>query len=124
LIYVNEPGGLEAVCTRSGLNAECDGHGPTQWVAPHGVTLTGAKTPSWYVTVEVRNRGVLPRQRSPRETKTFVTEAEAKDFARMKLEEGLSVFAGTINPHSPKRVVLFSQIHTWLAGEPRDHQQG
>jgi hypothetical protein len=76
------------------------------------------------VTVEVRNRGVLPKQRSPRETKTFATEAEAKDFARTKLEEGLSVFAGTINPLSPKRVVPFSQIHNWLAGELSDHQQG
>jgi hypothetical protein len=83
-----------------------------------GVTLTGATTPSWYVTFEVRKRGILPKQRSPRETKTFVTEAEAKNFARSKLEEGLSVFAGTINPHSPKRVVPSSQIYAWLADEP------
>ena len=30
-----------------------------------------------------------------------MTEAEAKIFARSKLKEGLTVFAGTINPHIP-----------------------
>lgn len=74
------------------------------------------------MTVEVRNRGILPKQRSPRETKTFATEAEAKNFARLKLDEGLSVFAGTINPHSPKRVVPSSQIYAWLADEPADNE--
>ena len=61
-------------------------------------------TPIWYVTFEVRKRGILPKQRSPRETRTFVTEAEAKAFARSKLDEGLTVYAGTINPHTPKRL--------------------
>ena len=74
-------------------------------------------TPIWYVTFEVRKRGILPKQRSPRETRTFVTEAEAKAFARSKLDEGLTVFAGTINPHTPKRLVPSSQIYTWLADE-------
>jgi hypothetical protein len=74
-------------------------------------------TPIWYVTFEVRKRGILPRQRSPRETRTFVTEAEAKAFARSKLEEGLTVYAGTINPHTPKRLVPSSQIYVWLADE-------
>ena len=73
--------------------------------------------PIWYVTFEVRKRGILPRQRSPRETRTFVTEAEAKAFARSKLEEGLTVYAGTINPHTPKRLVPSSQIYVWLADE-------
>ena len=67
-------------------------------------------TPNWYVTFEVRGRGILPKPRSPRETRTFVTEAEAKIFARSKLAEGLVVFAGTINPHTPKRVVPSSHI--------------
>ena len=74
-------------------------------------------TPTWYVTFEVRKRGILPKQRCPRETRTFVTEAEAKAFARSKLDEGLTVFAGTINPHTPKRLVPSSQIYTWLADE-------
>jgi hypothetical protein len=86
------------------------------------VTLTGASTPIWYVTFEVRKRGILPRQRSPRETKTFATEAEAKIFARSKLDEGLIVYAGTINPHTPKRLVPSSQIYAWLTGERADDE--
>ena len=87
-----------------------------------GVTLTGAATPIWYVTFEIRKRGILPKQRSPRETRTFVTEGEAKIFARSKLKEGLTVFAGTINPHIPKRLVPSSQIYAWLADEHGDNE--
>jgi len=61
---------------------------------------------------------MLRRQRSPRETRTFATEAEAKIFARSKLDDGLAVFAGTLNPYSPKRLVLSSQILAWLNDEP------
>jgi hypothetical protein len=67
------------------------------------------------VTFEVRQRGVLPKQRSPRETRTFATEAEAKIFVRSRLHECLVVYAGTINPHTPKRLVPSSQIDSWLA---------
>jgi hypothetical protein len=74
---------------------------------------------TWYVTFEIRKRGLLSKkERSPRETRTFATEAEAKMFARAKLEEGLVVFAGTINPHSPKRLVLSHDIADWLAARP------
>jgi hypothetical protein len=90
--------------------------------AVRGMTLTGAARPIWYVTFEIRKRGILPKQRSPRETRTFATEAEAKIFARSKLEEGLTVFAGTINPHMPKRLVLSSQIYAWLADEHGDNE--
>ena len=89
--------------------------------AVRGMTLTGAATPIWYVTFEIRKRGILPKQRSPRETRTFVTEDEAKIFARSKLEEGLTVFAGTINPHFPKRLVPSSEIYAWLADEHGDN---
>ncbi|MBR0957069.1 hypothetical protein JQ566_06875 [Bradyrhizobium japonicum] len=74
-------------------------------------------TPTWYVTFEVQRRGILPRQRSPRETRTFTTEHDAKVFARAKLDEGLSVFAGTINPHLPRRLIPSACIQAWLAGE-------
>lgn len=70
--------------------------------------------PTWYVTFEIRKSGVLPKQRSPRETRTFATEGEAKQFAREKLEEGLAVFAGTINPHLPRRLIPSSDIQAWL----------
>jgi hypothetical protein len=79
--------------------------------------LVGAMIPTWYVTFEVQQRGILPRQRRPRETKTFATEHEAKMFARVKLEEGLAVFAGTINPHLPRRVIPAPGINAWLADE-------
>jgi hypothetical protein len=73
---------------------------------------------TWFVTFEIRKRGLLSKkERSPRETRTFVTEAEAKIFAQSKFEEGLVVFAGTINPHSPKQLILFSAIPDWLTGQ-------
>jgi hypothetical protein len=93
-----------------------------QRAALHGVVVTGITTSTWYVTFAVRKRGILPRQRSPRETKTFATEAEAKTFARLKLEDGLIVFAGTINPHLPKRLVPSSQIFAWVAEEGADNE--
>lgn len=74
-------------------------------------------TPTWYVTFE-RKRGILPKQRSPRETKTFATEAEAKAFTRVMVQEGLAIIAGTINPHLPKRLIPSSGIHSWLEDEP------
>jgi hypothetical protein len=74
---------------------------------------------TWYVTVEVRP-GVLPRPRHPRLTSTFETEAEAKNFARAKLRDGLIVFAGTINPFAPRRIVPSHDIAAWLADEQED----
>ena len=57
---------------------------------------------TWYVTFEVPTDGTVLRRRHPRLTKTFETEAAAKDFARTKFNEGLIVTAGTINPHLPR----------------------
>ena len=71
-------------------------------------------SPTWYVTVEVRP-GALPRPRSPRLTSTFETEAEAKNFARTKLREGRMVFAGTINPFTPRRTVPSHDLAAWVA---------
>jgi hypothetical protein len=69
---------------------------------------------TWYVTFEVQKTGVLPKGRSPRLTKTFGTETEAKNFAREKFNEGLAVYAGTINPHVPKQLISSSGIPRWL----------
>jgi hypothetical protein len=69
---------------------------------------------TWYVTFEIKKRGALRKRRTPRMTRTFETENEAKDFARARLDEGLSVFAGTINPHVPKQLVVASNISSWL----------
>jgi len=82
--------------------------------------LVGEMIPTWYVSAEVRRRGVLPKLRSPRETTTFATENEAKLFARAKLDEGLAVFAGTINPHLPRRLIPASGIQAWLAEDQVD----
>jgi hypothetical protein len=74
-----------------------------------------AVSPTWYVTYEIRKRGLLhKKERSPRLTRTFLSEADAKIFALEKLKEGLVLFAGTLNPHSPKRVVLSRNIADWL----------
>ena len=70
---------------------------------------------TWYVTFESRPRILRASRHSPRETRTFATEDEAKIFARSKLDEGLIVFAGTINPHLPRRHVASSHIQTWLS---------
>jgi hypothetical protein len=76
---------------------------------------------TWYVTFELQRRGVLSRRRrSPRATRTFATEAEAKNFAREKFDEGLVVFAGTINPQFPKQLVPSSRILDWLETAPTE----
>jgi len=69
---------------------------------------------TWYVTFEVPTDGTLSRRRHPRLTKTFTTEAEAKDFARTKFNDGLIVTAGTIIPHLPKRAIPSVEIPVWL----------
>ena len=72
---------------------------------------------TWYVTVELYKSGVLPRPRHPRQTTTFKTKTEAMNFARARLSEGLTVFAGTINPFVPREHIPSERIGAWLAGE-------
>jgi hypothetical protein len=82
------------------------------------VSIGVAVPVTWFVTFEIRKRGLLrKKERSPRETRTFATEAEAKMFAQTKLEEERVVFAGTISPHTPKRVILSRDIAGWLVEE-------
>jgi hypothetical protein len=69
---------------------------------------------TWYVSFDVRKRK-LPSVRGRRASRVFTTEAEAKMFARAKLDEGLIVVAGTINPHSPKQLIPSEDIDRWLA---------
>jgi hypothetical protein len=87
-----------------------------------GTTMSPAKMPdTWYVTFELQKRGLLSgRRRRPRATRRFPTEADAKNFARAKLDEGLVVFAGTINPQFPKQLVNSSQIPEWLGDAPKE----
>jgi hypothetical protein len=69
---------------------------------------------TWYVTFEVPRTGTLVQRRNPRLTKTFETEAEARDFARSKFDGGLIVTAGTINPYLPRRAIPSEEIPAWL----------
>jgi hypothetical protein len=75
---------------------------------------------TWYVTFEVPRTGTLIKRRSPRATRTFATEAEAKEFARVKFEEGLVVTAGTIIPYLPRQAIPSSSIAAWL--EPAEEK--
>ena len=100
------------------VEEEVDLNQSSRWSLQHkrrGRILVDAMSPTWYVTSEVRKNGLLPKLRRARETKTFATENEAKLFARAKLDEGLAVFAGTINPHLPRRLIPASDIQAWLA---------
>jgi hypothetical protein len=66
----------------TGDKVECSG----LWLA-----MCMVKIPfTWYVTFETERRGVLPRRQPSRETRTFETEAEAKNFARARVNEGLA----------------------------------
>ena len=56
----------------------------------------------------------MVRRRSPRSTQTFATEAEAKEFARTKFDEGLVVTAGTIIPYLPRQAIPSNRILAWL----------
>jgi hypothetical protein len=87
---------------------------------PASKSSGGALPFTWYVSFEIRKRGLLrKKERSPRQTRAFDCEEEAKAFARAKVAEGLVVFAGTINPHLPKQLVQPQQIADWLGEEPQ-----
>jgi hypothetical protein len=78
---------------------------------------------TWFVTFEVPKTWTIARKRraTPRETRTFASEAEARDFARSKFQDGLMVFAGTINPHLPKLLISTRCISNWLDGMPAEN---
>jgi hypothetical protein len=66
----------------------------------------------WYVSYTIKpdhgSRGYA------RKTKTFDTEEHAKLFARGIAAGNQRITAGTINPHSPKRIVSAAEILTWV----------
>src|SRR5450631_1982171 len=77
----------------------------------------------WYVSIDrpILRRPTSLRAPSPRQSKSFPTEIEAKQFARAMLSEGFKVMAGTMNPHLPRRLVVASEIDRWIddTGEQR-----
>ena len=78
----------------------------------------------WYVTFEVQRRGMLLKPRHPRLTQTFETEAEAKQFAKEKLHQGLAVTAGTLNPYVPRQIIPSSAISIWLEDVKNQSEKG
>jgi hypothetical protein len=71
----------------------------------------------WFVSVETpKHWRLVPwRAPSPRQTKAFPTEIEAKQFAKAMRSEGLKVTAGTLNPHQPiRRQIAASEINQWI----------
>jgi len=69
---------------------------------------------SWYVSYESGLTTAGGHYR--RQTKSFSSEEEAKDFAQALVARGVRVTAGTINPVHPRRLLATEQeISDWLA---------
>jgi hypothetical protein len=66
----------------------------------------------WYVSYTVKSND--GSRKYARKTRTFDSEELAKLFAREIVLENLRPNAGTINPHSPKRVISAAAMATWL----------
>ena len=76
---------------------------------------------TWYVSFELPKLDLrAAARRSPRQSKTFFTEDEARAFASEKCKEGLIVSAGTLNPHLPRLAIQLPAIHLWIAESTRD----
>jgi hypothetical protein len=54
----------------------------------------------------------------------FATETEAKNFAKMKFDEGLIVTAGTINPYTPRQAIASINMLDWLGLEQEQETRG
>lgn len=66
----------------------------------------------WYVSYTVKSHDGF--RRYARKTRTFDSEELAKLFARETIAENLCPTAGTINPHSPKKVISSAAMAAWL----------
>jgi hypothetical protein len=77
---------------------------------------------TWYVTFEVPRSNALAKRRHPQLSRTFETEAEARDFARAKFQNGLIVTAGTVNPHLPRRAIPSEEIPAWIESAPTQEE--
>ena len=78
---------------------------------------TKSRTNCWFVSVQKPKSS----PRSPglvRQTKTFSTEAEAKQYAKEMLAEEMNIMAGTLlgDPDQPaRRIISGSQVKRWIA---------
>jgi hypothetical protein len=66
----------------------------------------------WYVSYAVKSHD--GSRRYARKTRTFDSEELAKLFARERVADRLCPTAGTINPHSPKKVISAPAMASWL----------
>ena len=73
----------------------------------------------WYVSYR---SNIIPQRehgtpRCVRATRTFKAEEDARRFASEMVANGWSAIAGTLNPHTPKKVVASTKILDWIAGK-------
>jgi len=74
-------------------------------------------TNRWYVSLQAPSewRPNSSRAAFSRKTKSFLTEGEAKQFAKAMQSDGFKVSAGTLNPHQPRRrITTASEINQWI----------
>jgi hypothetical protein len=73
-------------------------------------------TDHWFVSVKALRRERRALSTPPRETKTFRTEAEAKQYAREMLSDSHNIIAGTLlNGYQPvRRIISTSELHHWI----------
>ncbi len=72
----------------------------------------------WYVSYRSNIMPASEREkRVARATRKFTAEAEAKQFAHESVAKGWSAIAGTLNPHTPKKMVSSHQILDWIDGK-------
>jgi hypothetical protein len=72
-------------------------------------------THRWFVSVKFPRPGRLAGGPA-RETKTFATEAEAKQYAKEMLSEKNKILAGTLlsADHPIRRFIPASELHRWI----------
>ena len=68
----------------------------------------------WYVAFSPGGESDV-NNGTPRSTRTFKSEVDAKLFALQILAKGWTASAGTLSPHQPKQVIASSQIDRWAA---------
>jgi hypothetical protein len=73
-------------------------------------------TDHWFVSVEALRRERLAHWTPRRETKTFRTEAEAKQYAKEMLSDSHKIIAGTLlNAYQPvRRFIPASDLNRWI----------
>ncbi len=94
------------------MRSDADQSGKSQTVGATGARAGGRKPRStWFVSYETSRQEKRP---FVRQTETFTTEQEAKQFAKSKLVETLNITAGTLNPYQPRHAVTSMQVPDWV----------